>query len=103
MNSEPYLFCRRSLALLVSSIVALLTTFVCGCQSPGGTQAKSEGGWRALPLVNNGKGDPSWVQVGWGGFGAGDGNLGPAPQPKSLRLLLYRKESFGKWHIRVVF
>src|SRR5436853_4189934 len=103
MNSEPSPFCRRLSALLVSSMVILLAGFVCGCQSPGGPQARSEGGWRALPLVSDGNVDPSWVQVGWGGFVADDGTLRTAPDPKGLGLLVYRKERFGNCQIRVVF
>ena len=63
-------------------MVILLAGFVCGCQSSRATQTESEGGWRPLPLVNNGKVDPSWVQVGWGGFVADDGALRSAPDPK---------------------
>jgi len=56
-----------------------------------------------LPLVADGKVDPSWVQISWGGFVADDGTLRTAPDPKGLGLLLYKKEKFGNCQIRVVF
>src|SRR5437588_6157063 len=103
MNSEPYLFWKRLSAAAVCSTIILLAGFVCGCKSPRVTQAKSEGGWRSLPLVSDGKVDVSWVQVGWGGFVADDGTLRTAPDPKGLGLLVYKKEKLGNCQIRVVF
>src|SRR5947207_3741361 len=103
MNLKPYLFWKRLSAAAVSSMIVLLVALVSGCQSSRGTQTKSERGWRPLPLVNNGKVDPSWVQVGWGGFVADDGTLRTAPDPKGLGLLVYKKEKLGNCQIRVVF
>jgi hypothetical protein len=64
---------------------------------------KSEPAWRALPLITNGKIDPSWVHLSWGGFVVDDGTLRTAPDSKGLGLLVYSKERFGNCQIRVVF
>jgi len=56
-----------------------------------------------LPLIKDGKVDPSWVQVGWGGFAVDDGSLRTECDEKGMGLLLYRKEKFGNCQIRVVF
>src|SRR5882762_8756918 len=103
MNSEQYLFWKRLSADAIRSILVCLAAFGWGCQSPHETQTKSEGGWRALPLVHDGKVDPSWIQIGWGGFVADEGTLRTAPDPKGLGLLVYKKENLGNCQIRVVF
>ena len=61
------------------------------------------GGWRALPLVTDGKVDPAWVQVGYGRFAVDDGTLRTEPDEKGLGLLLYSKEKFGDCQLRVVY
>jgi hypothetical protein len=33
------------------------------------------GQWRPLPLITDGKVDPAWVQIGYGGFAVEDGTL----------------------------
>jgi Domain of Unknown Function (DUF1080) len=60
-------------------------------------------GWRALPLVKDGKIAPGWVQVGYGGFAVADGGLRTECDEKGLGLLLYRAEKFGNCQIRVVY
>lgn len=59
--------------------------------------------WRSLPLIKDGKVDPGWVQVGWGGFVVEDGSLRTECDEKGLGLLLYRKEKFGNCQIWVVY
>ena len=59
--------------------------------------------WRSLPLIKDGKVDPGWVQVGWGGFVVEDGSLRTECDKKGLGLLLYRKEKFGDCQIWVVY
>jgi 3-keto-disaccharide hydrolase len=68
-----------------------------------GGDDRPAGGWRALPLVSEGKVDPAWVQVGYGGFAVEDGGLRTEPDERGLGLLLYRKEKFGDCQIRVVY
>jgi len=60
-------------------------------------------GWRTLPLIKDGKVDPGWVQVGYGGFAVEDGSLRTECDEKGLGLLLYPKEKFGHCEIRVVY
>jgi len=67
-----------------------------------GAESKSEG-WRALPLITDGKPDPNWVQVGWGGFVVEDGALKTDCAPQGLGLLVYKKERLGNCQVRVVF
>jgi hypothetical protein len=54
-------------------------------------------------LVTDGKVDPAWVHVGWGGFSVDDGALRTECDPKGLGLLVYSKERFGNCQLRVVF
>jgi len=83
--------------------MVLAAALVCVCQALHGAQPKSDSGWRPLPLVSDGKVDPNWVQVGWGGFVDDEGTLRTAPDPKGLGLLVYKKEKLGNCQIRVVF
>lgn len=61
------------------------------------------GGRRALPLITDGKVDPNWVQVGWGGFAVADGALRTECDEKGMGLLLYRAEKYGDCQLRVVY
>jgi molybdate transport system substrate-binding protein len=60
-------------------------------------------GWRSLPLMKDGKVDPDWVQVGWGGFAVEGQSLRTECDEKGLGLLLYKREKFGDCQVRVVF
>jgi hypothetical protein len=64
---------------------------------------ESADGWRALPLIKDGKVDPAWVHIGYGAFGIEDGALRTDSDARGLGLLLYGKEKFGDCQIRVVF
>src|SRR5687768_6017489 len=68
-----------------------------------GAEAKPEAAWRSLPLITEGKIDPNWVHVGWGGFVIDQGALRTECDPKGLGLLVYQKERLGNCQIRVVF
>jgi hypothetical protein len=59
--------------------------------------------WRPLPLITDGKVDPNWVHVGWGGFVVDDGALRTEPAAKGLGLLVFKKERLGDCQIRIVF
>lgn len=63
----------------------------------------AEMGWRALPLITDGKIDPNWVQIGWGGFAIDDGTLRAEPAAEGLGLLVWKKERLGNCQVRVVF
>jgi hypothetical protein len=89
---------RRSL-LFITMPVALGIGLYPGVR---GADAPPDG-WRPLPLIQDGKVDPSWVQVGWGGFVVEDGCLRTDPDERGLGLLLYRPEKFGNCQIRVVY
>jgi hypothetical protein len=84
---------------------ACICAALCGCA--GETRSAKRNGaaseWRSLPLVKDGKIDPAWTEVGWGGFVVEDGMLKTAPDERGLGMLLYRKEKFGDCQIRVVF
>src|SRR5438093_12261229 len=81
----------------VISIIVLVAVFLHGAEST------SEPEWRRLPLITDGKADPSWVHVGWGGFAVDDGALRTECDPKGLGLLVYKKERLGNCQIRIVF
>ncbi|HXJ55759.1 MAG TPA: DUF1080 domain-containing protein [Verrucomicrobiae bacterium] len=69
--------------------------------APAGSAADSA--WRPLPLIKDGKVDPSWLHVGWGGFVVDEGTLRAECDAKGLGLLVYQKERLGNCQIRVVF
>src|SRR6187455_1202703 len=46
----------------------VLTASVCASFILHAADAKSEAGWKTLPLIKDGKVDPAWVHVGYGGF-----------------------------------
>jgi hypothetical protein len=68
-----------------------------------GDETQSERPWRILPLVDQGRIDSSWSQIGWGGFVVEDGAIRTECDPRGLGLLVYKKERFGNCQIRVVF
>jgi len=90
-------------AFSLRSLLAFLTavTFVPAVLS--GAESRLSSQWRALPLIANGKVDPAWVHVGWGGFLVEDGTLRTDCDPKGLGLLVFKKERLGNCQIRVVF
>src|SRR5213592_3435825 len=61
------------------------------------------GGWRALPLIKDGKVDPAWSHVGFGGWTVEDGAIRTDSDERGLGLLVYRPEKFGNCQIRIVF
>src|SRR5689334_270009 len=81
--------------LLLSAL--LIPGFVRGEEKPAGRP------WRPLPLVKDGKVDPSWTQIGWGGFVVEGGGLRAECDAKGMGLLLYRKEKFGDCQVRVTY
>jgi hypothetical protein len=85
-----------------ASIVCYL--FLLGAAfAPAGAAEPTGASGRSLPLVQAGKVDPAWVQVGWGGFAAENGMLRTEPDEKGLGLLVYRPEKFGNCQIKIVF
>ena len=68
-----------------------------------GASTDASAGWRALPLIKDGKVAPGWTQIGWGGFEVDDGALRTAPDARGLGLLVYRPERLGNCQVRVVF
>lgn len=68
-----------------------------------GANDSSSDGWRALPLITEGKVDPAWVHIGYGGFAVEAGALRTECDAKGLGLLVYREEKFGNCQIRIVY
>ena len=66
-------------------------------------EPKGEQAWRPLPLIAQGKVDPNWIHLGWGGFVVDDGALRTECDPKGLGLLVYKKERLGNCQVRVIF
>jgi hypothetical protein len=85
-------------------ITATFTCFlVIGLGSASGAEDEPAGGWRALPLIQDGKVHPAWMQIGYGQFVVDEGSLRTECSEKGLGLLLYRKEKLGDCQIRVVY
>ncbi|MFZ5830933.1 MAG: family 16 glycoside hydrolase [Planctomycetota bacterium] len=66
-------------------------------------ESTTAGGWRSLPLVTDGKVDPAWLQLGWGGFAVDGQSLRTDCDGRGMGLLFYRPEKFGDCQIRVVY
>jgi Domain of Unknown Function (DUF1080) len=87
-------------SMITATLALILST---GPGLAAGAEDPPADGWRALPLIKEGKVDPAWVQIGYGGFAVEDGSLRTECDEKGLGLLLYRKEKFGDCQIRVVY
>src|SRR5881227_1126415 len=87
----------------VVSTIILIAAFARTFPVLRGAESTSEPAWRPLPLIRDGKVDPNWMHVGWGGFVVDDGALRTECDPKGLGLLVYKKERLGNCQIRVVF
>lgn len=59
--------------------------------------------WRSLPLIAEGKVNPDWVHIGYGGFAVDDGALRTECEAKGLGLLVYKKERLGNCQVRIVY
>jgi hypothetical protein len=59
--------------------------------------------WRKLALITDGKIDPAWRQIGWGGFVVDKDAVRSETDPRGLGLLVYAKERFGNCQLRIVF
>jgi len=82
--------------------IFVVATMACALVGARGAESKSDDRWRALPLIKNGKVDPNWVHVGYGGFVVDGDTLRTEPAPECLGLLVYKKEKLGNCQIRVV-
>ncbi len=85
------------------TIIVVVTTFASGVLSMRGAEPKAEPAWRPLPLITDGKIDPAWTHLGWGGFVVDGDALRTECSPKGLGLLVYKEERLGNCQIRVVF
>ena len=57
----------------------------------------------AAAVVVDGKIDPAWKQVDWGGFIVDQGMARTQPDPRGMGLIVYTREKFGDCQIRVIF
>jgi hypothetical protein len=104
MKSDPTRFFSRVISRRAAYSTILFATAVAGALPIlRGAAPGSDPAWRSLPLISDGKADPNWVHVGWGGFVVDDGALRTECDPKGLGLLVYKKERLGNCQIRVVF
>lgn len=84
-------------------MIVLNAASTCILPAVHGAESTAEPAWRPLPLITDGKVDPNWIHVGWGGFVVDEGALRTDCDPKGLGLLVYKKERLGNCQIRVVF
>ncbi len=77
--------------------IGLLITWAAAGQSSTSSE------WQDLPLVRDGKIDPAWKQVDWGGLVVDQGALRTQPDPRGMGLLVYTKAAFGDCQIRIVY
>jgi hypothetical protein len=104
-NADPLFFSSRAFQNALRLIVFLAAGVACDLPCARGADSASGSGsaWRTLPLITDGKVDPSWMHVGYGAFVVDDGSLRTECDPRGLGLLVYQKELFGNCQIRVVF
>jgi len=88
---------------IVMLLVALPFMATWPVVAAGGKGKAPDRPWRVLPLIKDGKPNPDWVQIGWGGFTVEDAGLRTECVEQGMGLLLYRKEKFGNCQIRVVY
>jgi 3-keto-disaccharide hydrolase len=88
---------RRAVQATLVLVAASWTGFVAS------RAEQTDRSWRSLPLITEGKVDPSWTHIGWGGFVVDGTTLRTEVDEKGMGLLLYRKERFGNCQIRVVY
>src|SRR4051794_9614451 len=105
MNYDSKQVCssNRESTSIILSLVVIVAAFASSVLTLHGATPKAEPAWRQLCLITDGKMDPAWVHVGWGGFVIDDGTLRTDCDPKGLGLLVYKKEHLGNCQIRVVF
>src|SRR5207249_7729784 len=103
MNSHSSEVYSWASGCAIPVLFLLAATFASGPACIRGADSPSEPAWRPLPLISDGKVDPSWVHTGSGGFVVDDGALRTECDPKGLGLLVYKKERLGNRQIRVVF
>lgn len=99
--SESAVLSRPTWRCVVSLVIA--AAVFAGFAILHGGEPKAEPEWRKLPLITDGKIDPNWVHVGWGGFAVDDGTLRTECDAKGLGLLVYKKERLGNCQVRVVY
>jgi hypothetical protein len=102
-NSNQFFPSEGALKRIVLSTVIVLVILTWRFSSARGAESTAEPAWRSLPLITDGKVDPGWIHLGWGGFVVDDGTLRTECDPKGLGLLVHKKERFGNCQIRVVF
>ena len=82
---------RQTVILMVVLITAFAGTLLV-LRAAG---SAAEPAWRPLPLITDGKADPSWVHVGWGGFIVDDGALRTECDPKGPDCWFIRKSGWA--------
>jgi hypothetical protein len=87
------------------ALAAAAALFLVSCsdahRDPNGDSSKAS--WRTLPLVTDGKVDLAWVHTGFGTLTADGDALRTDCDARGLGLLVYGKEKFGDFQIRVVY
>jgi hypothetical protein len=85
------------------AVIVLLNLLVGTSLSPARIDDESGQDWRPLPLIKDGRVDPGWTHIGWGGFVVEGSALRTECDTKGMGLLVYSKERFGNCQIRVVY
>lgn len=86
--------------LSARALCFVVVTFVCSASHAG---EPGRDGWRALPLIADGRVAAAWEQLGYGNFVVDEGALRTECSEQGLGLLLYTKEKFGDCQLRVVY
>jgi hypothetical protein len=88
---------------LVKIVALLLFPLIGISMGASGKTAQAGSSWRSLPLINNGKVNESWTQIGYGSMVIDDNSLRTESDSRGMGLFLYTKERFGNCQIRVVY
>ncbi|HMJ88977.1 MAG TPA: DUF1080 domain-containing protein [Candidatus Acidoferrum sp.] len=103
MSLESNRLLASTNALRGALLIALVATLSFTATILRAAETAAEPAWRSLPLITDGKVDPNWMHVGWGGFVVDDGALRTDPATNGLGLLVFKTERFGNCQVRVVF
>jgi hypothetical protein len=87
----------------IQLFVAAVALLMFSGPNPTAGQEEPDTPWREIPLIQDGKVDPDWVHLGYGGFVVEDEVLRTECDEKGLGLLLYKREKFGNCEIRIVY
>jgi hypothetical protein len=101
--SRSSVLCGAFLSLHLLPVLTLLLGLGLLPFHAAAAESDNKATWRQLPLIADGKIDPSWMHLGWGKFVVDGDALRTECDAKGLGLLVYQKERLGNCQLRIVY